>query len=71
MKDSNGIFLKQMGAKIRAARNAKKISLRKLGKLCQLQETNIMRIEHGKKSCRILTLKNIADKLEVDVKDFL
>lgn len=60
-----------MGAKIKAARNAKKISLRQLGILCNLQHTHIGRIENGQKSSRILTLKTIADILNVDVKDFL
>lgn len=71
MRKTINPYLSEMGRKIRSARNSKNVSLRRLGQLCQLQHNNIMRIEQGKKSCRILTLKNIADKLNVDVKDFL
>lgn len=67
----NDIFLKEMGKRIKAARNEKKITLRELGILCQLDYGSISRIENGQKDSHILTLKNIADKLNVDVKDLL
>ena len=67
----NDILLKQMGARIRAIRKAKKVTLRQLGKLCELDYGSICRIESGQKDSHILTLKNIADNLDVDVKDFL
>lgn len=67
----DGIFLKQMGAKIKAVRNSKGITLRQLGEMCNLDSGSICRIENGQKNSYILTLKNIADKLEVDVKEFL
>jgi transcriptional regulator with XRE-family HTH domain len=65
------IYLKEMGKKIRAIRIARKIPLRKLRKLCDLNFTSISRMESGQYSSRILTLKAIADVLKVDVKDFL
>jgi transcriptional regulator with XRE-family HTH domain len=68
---SNGLYLKEMGKKIKAARMAKKLYLRDLGKLCNLHHGAICEIENGKRDSHILTLKNIADKLGVDVKDFL
>lgn len=64
-------YLVEMGKKIKAARNAKGLYVRDLGKLCELDYSNICRIERGEMSARILTLKLIADKLEVDVRDFL
>jgi transcriptional regulator with XRE-family HTH domain len=67
---NNEEFLKSMGSRIRAARNAKGMSLRQLAPLCGVQHTHIMRIERGLKQSRITTLKSIADVLEVDVKDF-
>ena len=67
----NDIYLTEMGKRIRAARNGKKITLRQLGKLCELDFTSISRIENGQMDSHILTLKNIADKLSVDVKDFI
>jgi transcriptional regulator with XRE-family HTH domain len=68
---TDGIFLKEMGSKMRAARKAKKLTLRQLGEMCKLDYSAIARIECGYKSSRILTLKIIAEKLGVDVKDFL
>lgn len=69
MKDN--IFLKEMGSKKKAIRNEKKLSLRELGKLCNLDYGSICRIESGQKNSYLLTLKSIADKLNVYVKDFL
>ena len=68
---SNGEYLKAMGKKMRAIRLSKKMTLRQLAVLCELDYTSIGRIECGEYSSRLLTLKVIADKLEVDVKDFL
>jgi len=68
---SNGEYLKEMGRKIKSAREAKGLYLRDLGKLCNLHYGAICEIEKGKRDSHILTLKNIADKLEVDVKAFL
>ena len=66
-----GIYLIEMGKKIRAIRRAKGISMRKLITLCPLHKSSISEIENGKWDSRILTLKILADVLEVDVKDFL
>jgi transcriptional regulator with XRE-family HTH domain len=60
-----------MGRKIKSARRAKGLYLRDLGKLCNLHYGAICEIEKGKRDSHILTLKNIADKLEVDIKYFL
>ncbi len=67
----NDIYLKTMGKKIQAIRKSKKITVRTLGQMCELDYSSISRIETGQYSSRILTLKNIADKLNVDVKDFI
>lgn len=67
----NDIFLKEMGNKMQAIRKSKKITLRQLGVMCALDFGSISRIERGQKDSHILTLKNIADKLNVDVKDFI
>ena len=69
MRDNN--YLKEMGKRIRAIRNEQKITLRELGALCNLQHDAISRIELGEKDSHILTLKTIADNLNVDVKDFV
>ena len=68
---NSGQYLKEMGAKIRAARKAKGIYLRDLGKMCNIHYGAISEIETGQRNSHILTLKNIADMLNVDVKEFL
>lgn len=68
---NNGQYLKEMGKKIKAAREAKGLFLRDLGKLCNIHYGALSEIENGKRNSYLLTLKNIADKLGVDVKDFL
>lgn len=67
----NDLFLKQIGTKITVARKAKKISVVKLSKLCQIDMSNLWFIEHGQKNLHVLTLKKIADVLGKDVKDFI
>lgn len=69
--DNNGIFLKEMGRKIKEARKAKKLSYPKLSKLTGIDMSNLWFIEQGRRNVHLLTLKSIADKLEVDVKEFL
>ncbi len=69
MKD--GIYLIEMCKKIKAIRKAKGIGLRTIITMCPLHKSSISEIENGKRDCHILTLKMLADVLEVDVKDFL
>lgn len=66
----NGTYLKQMGAKIRAARKAKGLYMHQLAKMCNLGTPAICDIEIGKSNAHILSLKAIADQLDKDVKDF-
>jgi transcriptional regulator with XRE-family HTH domain len=67
----NDIFLSEVGRKVKAARKAKKISLPKMSVLCGIDMSNLWFLENGKRNAHILTLKNIADALEMDVKDFI
>ena len=64
-------YLKEIGQKIQSIRKAKKITIRGLGELCQLDYSTLCRIEGGQYASKITTLKNVADKLGVDVKEFL
>lgn len=64
-------YLKQIGQRIQAIRKERKLTIRKLGELCQLDYSCLSRIEGGQYSSRILTLKRIAEKLEVDIKDII
>jgi len=67
----NDTFLKEMGQKIRTARKAKKIPIDEMAKLAKIDMSNLSFLERGSKNCHILSLKSIADVLDMDVKDFL
>ncbi len=64
-------YLKEVGARIQAFRKAKKITIRGLGELCKLDYSTLSRIEGGQYASKITTLKNVADKLGVDIKDIV
>jgi len=64
-------YLKEIGAKIKSARMARKMKVRELAKFCGLDYSWLSRTENGQSSIQILTLKRIADTLGMDVKDFL
>lgn len=67
----NDIYLKEMGSKIRAARKANKMSLERLGELISMNISNLSFLERGRTNPHLLTLKSIADVLELDVKDLI
>lgn len=67
----NDIFLKEMGSKIRATRKAKKMSLQTLAVATSINISNLSFLERGRRNPHILSIKSIADVLEVDVKDFI
>lgn len=64
-------YLQEVGKKIQELRKAKKITIRGLGELCQLDYSTLSRIEGGQYASRITTLKNVADKLGVDIKEIV
>jgi transcriptional regulator with XRE-family HTH domain len=67
----NDLYLKKMGQKIKAARKENKISLPKMSDLCGVDMSNLWFLEIGQRNPHLLTLKNIADVLNKDVKDFI
>lgn len=69
MKD--GIYLIEMGKKIKVRRKELKISLPKLSAMCKTDMSNLWFIEKGRRNLHILTLESIADSLQIDVKYFL
>jgi transcriptional regulator with XRE-family HTH domain len=68
---TDGIFLKEMGKKVKAARLANKMGLPKLSALTGIDMSNLWFLENGRRNAHILTLKSIADVLKMDVKDFI
>ncbi|MFP5043076.1 helix-turn-helix domain-containing protein [Parasediminibacterium sp. JCM 36343] len=67
----NKEYLKAMGERVRQLRREKGFNTETLRIACKLSRSAISDIENGKKNSYLLTLKNIADKIGVDVKDFL
>lgn len=67
----NKEYLSEIGRKIKTARKSKKMSLRAFSKHCKLDLSNLWFVENGGKNTKMLTLKIIADSLNMDVKDFL
>jgi transcriptional regulator with XRE-family HTH domain len=57
--------------RIQAFRKAKNITIRGLGEMRQLDYSTLSRIEGGQYASKITTLKNVADKLGVDIKDLV
>ncbi|MEP7170854.1 MAG: helix-turn-helix transcriptional regulator [Bacteroidota bacterium] len=68
---NNGQYLIEIGKKIRATRKAKGINQPQLVKLASVHKSSLSEIENGLMNIKILSLKKLADALEVDVKDFL
>ena len=68
---NDGSFLIEMGNKIKAARKSAKISFPQMAKATGMNVSSLWFIEAGQRNAHILTLKNIADVLKKDVKDFL
>ena len=64
-------YLKEMGAKIKATRKARKMSLAEMSRRCKTDTSNLWRVENGEKNTRILTLRSVAAVLGVEIKDFL
>ncbi len=68
---NNGTFLIEMGNKIRRARKANNMTLQVLSDLAEIDLANLSMLERGMRNIHILSLKTIADVLNLDVKDFL
>lgn len=64
----NDVYLKEIGSALRAMRKKKKITIRKMGELCDLDYGHISRLENGQYNPRLLTLKNMAEALGADLK---
>lgn len=64
-------FLKQLGIKIRLARKKAGLSQVALSKLIPMKAGALCEIEYGLVSCRITTLRSIAQAIKIDVKEFL
>ncbi len=67
----NSEYLKNVGMEVKVARIRKGYSVPQLAKQTGLSEGGLHKLEQGKHDFKILTLKRVADALEIKVKDFL
>ena len=64
MNDKNGReYLLTLGKKIRTARVDKNLSQQALADLCDIEKSNLSRMESGKINPTILTLRKISEQL--------
>jgi transcriptional regulator with XRE-family HTH domain len=69
--EKNKEYLKKIGNRIRTIRKEKHLKQIELGYRCDLDKQAMSRIELGDTNPTILTLKKIADALEIDVSELL
>ncbi len=75
-KSEEELFLKAFGTHLKAIREGtrlrtEKISLRRLDSLAEIDHSQIHRIEKGQTAPSLLTLKALADALEVRLSDLV
>jgi transcriptional regulator with XRE-family HTH domain len=63
--------LAQFGENLRKLRKAKKLSLRKLAALCDVDHSDINKFERGEKNIRVLTIIELSIGLGVNPKELL
>lgn len=64
-------FQKALGNRIRQIREAKNISQTELGNLCDIERSNMNRIEAGNTNPSSYLIYQIAEKLEVEASELL
>jgi transcriptional regulator with XRE-family HTH domain len=70
-KNTDKIFLRNLGSRVRYLRKSKLLSQEKLAELSDLHPTYIGGIERGERNPSLQSLAKIAEGLEVDIKDLL
>ncbi len=62
-------ILIQFGSHLRKLRLAKKLSYRKMAVLCNVDSSNIKKIEDGKLNSTVITIHELAKALEIGPED--
>ncbi len=70
-KEAGNQYLIAFGQHIASIRKSKNLSLRELAQLCDLDHSDIAKIEKGQKNCQLLTLVELATGLGVEPKELL
>jgi transcriptional regulator with XRE-family HTH domain len=61
----------RFGAHLKSVREGKGLSLRRLAELCDLDNSNISKIEHGKYDIQLSTIVELAKGLDVHPRELL
>lgn len=69
INESSKTIIEQFGSHIRKLRLSKKLTYRKMATLCNIDHSNIKRIEQGKLNVTLLTIYELAKGLEVPASD--
>jgi transcriptional regulator with XRE-family HTH domain len=70
-KDPSQDYLKQFGANLKVLRKAKNLSLRKLAAACNIDHSDIAKMEKGQINITILTIRELAQALQIHPKKLL
>lgn len=70
MEDNDKEYLQKVGKNISKNRRAKKFSQLDVCAIISMEKSNLSAIENGRQNPSTLTLKKIADALDVEVKVF-
>ncbi|EAP87946.1 helix-turn-helix domain-containing protein [Croceibacter atlanticus] len=70
MKTSDKNYLEKVGENIAKLRREKEMSQMDVCAIIDMDKPNLSAIENGRQNATILTLKKIANALEVDVSNF-
>jgi len=68
---ADDIFLQNLGTRITTLRKERGITQVELGYRCDIEKSNMRRIEAGNTNPTVLMLKKIAAGLEISLKDLL
>lgn len=68
---SNKELLEGIGAKIKAGRLAKEMTLQQMADTCKISLAAYWFIENGRRNVHILTLKSISDQLGISIVDLM
>lgn len=69
-KTADEEFIIKFGKQVRKLRKSKKLSMEQLAHLCNIEYSQISRIELGQINTTVNTIKVICDALEILPKDF-
>lgn len=70
MEDLDKEYLKKLGKNISKIRRSQKFSQLDVCAIISMEKSNLSSIENGRQNPTTLTLKRIADAIDVEVKDF-